>query len=173
MAGHAGVCQQGSPEQGLPAHVGLQCACLTVQAGQDVAPLGPGVEPGAVPEDVEEQIRVLPAVPVQRVVGLKHRDEGRLARLEGGDGRPALGNAPRTLPDARSPSTTSFDASLFKNFRLGKEASRRLQLRVDVINVANHPNFFINPNSSRTLGAFNFTATTRTFTPSNRATAST
>ncbi|MFN7922279.1 MAG: TonB-dependent receptor [Bryobacteraceae bacterium] len=88
--------------------------------------------------------------------------------IPGSDGQPALGNTPRTLPDARSPSTTSFDASLFKNFRLGRDASRRLQLRVDVINVANHPNFFINPNSSRTLGAFNFTATTRTFTPSNR-----
>ena len=88
--------------------------------------------------------------------------------IPGSETAPALGNASRTLPDARSPRTTSFDASLFKNFRLGKDANRRLQLRVDVINVANHPNFFINPNSSRTLGAYNFNATSRTFTPNNR-----
>ena len=88
--------------------------------------------------------------------------------IPGTETSPRLGNSPRTLPDARSPGTASFDASVFKNFPLGGDTRRRLQLRVDVINVANHPNFFINPNSSRTLGAYNYNATTRTFTPNNR-----
>ena len=66
----------------------------------------------------------------------------------GSDGAPKIGNAPRMLPDARSPALTSFDSSVFKNVKLGRDARRYVQLRVDVINVANHPNFFINPNSS-------------------------
>ncbi len=85
--------------------------------------------------------------------------------IPGTETAPAIGNAPRTLPDARSPSTTSLDASVFKNINLSHDGKRYLQLRVDVINVPNHPNFFINPNSSRSFGAYNFNATTRTFTP--------
>ncbi len=88
--------------------------------------------------------------------------------IPGTETAPAIGNASRTLPDARSPAITSFDASVFKNFRFTRDGKGYLQLRVDVINVANHPNFFINPNSSRTLGAYNFNATTRTFTVNNR-----
>jgi len=52
-----------------------------------------------------------------------------------------LGSAPRTLDDARWPTMEFFDLSLQKNFALGKNRQRRLQLRVDAINVLNHPVF--------------------------------
>ncbi len=80
---------------------------------------------------------------------------------------PGLGNAPRTLPDARSPSTLGFDTSMYKNLPFGKEGRFRVQLRVDILNVLNHPNLFINPNSSRSIGfgAFVYNAATRTFSP--------
>jgi hypothetical protein len=50
-----------------------------------------------------------------------------------------LGNAPRTL-DIRGPMQNYFDLDIQKNFRLGK-GRKRLQLRVDLLNVFNHPNF--------------------------------
>ncbi len=63
--------------------------------------------------------------------------------------RPAkgsLGNAPRTL-DIRGPMQRYFDVSFQKNFNmpfgLSKEGRRRFQLRVDLINAFNHPNFRI------------------------------
>jgi hypothetical protein len=58
--------------------------------------------------------------------------------------RPAkgtLGNAPRTIDAARWPTQQFFDLSVQKNFALGKDARRRLQVRVDAINVLNHPVF--------------------------------
>lgn len=60
--------------------------------------------------------------------------------------RPAkgsLGTAPRTL-DVRSPMQEYFDFSVQKNFAMpfiGNEGKRRIQLRVDLINAFNHPNF--------------------------------
>ena len=50
-----------------------------------------------------------------------------------------LGNAPRTLDKARWPTQQFLDLSLQKNFEMG--GKRRLQLRVDAINVLNHPVF--------------------------------
>jgi carboxypeptidase family protein len=58
--------------------------------------------------------------------------------------RPAkgtLGNAPRTIDDARWPTQHFLDLSLQKNFALGRNRQRRLQLRVDAINALNHPVF--------------------------------
>ncbi|HKX33073.1 MAG TPA: hypothetical protein VJ302_35660, partial [Blastocatellia bacterium] len=52
-----------------------------------------------------------------------------------------LGNAPRTLDQARNPTQRFLDLSVQKNFPLGKDGKRRLQLRVDAINVLNHPIF--------------------------------
>jgi len=52
-----------------------------------------------------------------------------------------LGNAPRTFDQARGPTQRFLDLSLQKNFPLGKEGKRRLQLRVDAINAFNHPIF--------------------------------
>lgn len=59
--------------------------------------------------------------------------------------RPAkgsLGNAPRTI-NLRAPMQEFLDLSIQKNFKLplGAEGKRRLQFRVDFINVLNHPNF--------------------------------
>lgn len=51
-----------------------------------------------------------------------------------------LGNAPRTLDNARWPTQHYLDLSLQKNFPLG-DGRRRLQIRVDAINVLNHPVF--------------------------------
>jgi hypothetical protein len=53
-----------------------------------------------------------------------------------------LGNAPRTL-NLRAPMQEFLDVSIQKNFNLpfGAEGRRRLQLRVDFINLLNHPNF--------------------------------
>jgi hypothetical protein len=58
--------------------------------------------------------------------------------------RPAkgtLGDAPRTLDNARWPRQSFFDLSVQKNFTMGRKGLRRLQLRVDAINVFNHPVF--------------------------------
>jgi hypothetical protein len=58
--------------------------------------------------------------------------------------RPAkgtLGNAPRTIDDARWPTQRFLDLSIQKNFQLGRDGKRRLQIRLDAINVLNHPVF--------------------------------
>jgi hypothetical protein len=58
--------------------------------------------------------------------------------------RPAkgtLGNAPRTLDAARWPTQQFLDLSIQKNFEMGRGGKRRLQLRIDAINVLNHPVF--------------------------------
>ncbi len=56
--------------------------------------------------------------------------------------RPAkgeLGNAPRTIDSARWPAFYLFDMSVQKNWQL--QEGKRLQLRVDAINLFNHPIF--------------------------------
>ena len=63
--------------------------------------------------------------------------------------RPAkgsLGNAPRTL-DVRAPMQRYFDFSVQKNFKFpfaDNEGRRRIQLRVDLLNAFNTPNFRFN-----------------------------
>jgi hypothetical protein len=52
-----------------------------------------------------------------------------------------LGNAPRTFDNARYPTQHFLDLALQKNFPLGGDGKRRLQLRVDLINALNHPVF--------------------------------
>lgn len=63
--------------------------------------------------------------------------------------RPALGTlgtAPRTLDGVRGPFQQNFDFSLQKNFAIGER--RRLQFRVDALNVFNHPSFAVTPNNA-------------------------
>lgn len=55
--------------------------------------------------------------------------------------RGTLGTAPRTLDGARTPTQHFLDLSLQKNFPLDGDGKRRLQFRVDFINVFNHPVF--------------------------------
>jgi len=55
----------------------------------------------------------------------------------------ALGTAPRTL-DVRGPMQRYFDMAFQKNFLIGGDGKRRLQFRVDLINVTNSPNFRLN-----------------------------
>ena len=50
-----------------------------------------------------------------------------------------LGNAPRTIDGARWPTMHLFDLSIQKNWRVGE--GKRFQLRMDAINVFNHPFF--------------------------------
>ncbi len=50
-----------------------------------------------------------------------------------------IGPWPRTY--MRNPGVNVTDLSLFKNFALGKEGARRLQLRLEMFNVFNHPQF--------------------------------
>jgi hypothetical protein len=54
-----------------------------------------------------------------------------------------LGNAPRTFDGARGPTQQFFDLAIHKDFPIGKDGKRRLQFRVDAINVLNHPIFRI------------------------------
>lgn len=58
-----------------------------------------------------------------------------------------LGNAPRTI-NLRAPTREYFDLNLIKDFSLdrliGGEGRRKLQLRVDLLNVFNHPVFQLN-----------------------------
>ena len=58
----------------------------------------------------------------------------------------ALGNAPRTLDGIRGPSDLFMDFSIQKSFRLGSE-KRRIQFRVDALNLLNHPTFRVFPNN--------------------------
>ena len=65
--------------------------------------------------------------------------------------RPALGTlgtAPRTLNGVRGPWQQYFDGSIQKSFRLGESGKRRLQFRVDALNVFNHPVFAVYPNNA-------------------------
>jgi hypothetical protein len=89
--------------------------------------------------------------------------------VPGSSTAPAPGNVARTLGDARSPNTTSFDASIAKNFAFFKEKRINLQLRADAFNVLNHPVFFLNPNS-RSTGVFEYLPSTRSFRPNPSAT---
>jgi hypothetical protein len=60
----------------------------------------------------------------------------------------ALGTAPRTLDGARGPWQQYFDGSIQKTFKLGESGKRRLQLRMDALNVFNHPVFAVYPNNA-------------------------
>jgi hypothetical protein len=57
--------------------------------------------------------------------------------------RGTYGNAPRAFDSARGPAQHFFDLSAQKNFSLDKEGKRSIQIRVDAINVFNHPIFRI------------------------------
>jgi hypothetical protein len=79
---------------------------------------------------------------------------------------PALGNAPRTLTNCRSPYMASLNASLVKKFQLGKNERRYVQLQIDALNATNHALFFFNPNSGRTaVNAFNTASLTNPSVP--------
>jgi len=52
-----------------------------------------------------------------------------------------LGNAPRVLPNVRTPEYVDADMSLFKNNYLGVHERYNLQLRVEAFNALNHPVF--------------------------------
>jgi hypothetical protein len=58
-----------------------------------------------------------------------------------------FGNAPRTLDYARGPFQHYADFSLQKNFKLGESGKRRVQIRVDALNLFNHPTFAVYPNN--------------------------
>ncbi len=57
-----------------------------------------------------------------------------------------LGNAPRTLDGVRGPFQHFLDISVQKSFRIG-EGRKRVQFRVDALNVLNHPTFAVIPNN--------------------------
>ena len=52
-----------------------------------------------------------------------------------------IGNAPRTIPDVRTPGYNNFDLSFFKNARLGSNERYNLQFRAEMFNAFNHPLF--------------------------------
>ncbi len=68
-----------------------------------------------------------------------------------------LGDAPRTFDSVRGPMKKYLNLSVQKNFYpFGKDTQKRIQLRVDAINVLNHPNFgFNNYGNGRMWGAPN------------------
>jgi hypothetical protein len=90
--------------------------------------------------------------------------------VPGTEAAPKIGNTPRTLGDARSPTTTTLDLSGMKNFKFFKDGKVSLQLRADAFNILNHPVFFLNPNS-RSSGVWDYLASSRTFRPKTSATA--
>lgn len=78
-----------------------------------------------------------------------------------------LGNSPRTL-DIRSPFKQYLDISIQKDFPMpwiGAEGKRRINLRVDGLNVLNHPVFFWNNlgNTPFGMGTFPTEITAETF----------
>jgi hypothetical protein len=69
--------------------------------------------------------------------------------------RPALGvlgDAPRTVDGLRGPWQQYFDLSVQKNFRISENGRRQLQLRMDALNLFNHPVFAFIPNSNSPTG---------------------
>lgn len=85
--------------------------------------------------------------------------------VPGSPGNPQFGNAPRTLPYLRNPATVTYDASLRKRFGLGGEGgARNVELRLDVINVANHPVFIFPANNNGGMFA-SFNTSTGQFVP--------
>ena len=91
----------------------------------------------------------------------------------------SLGNAPRTL-DIRSPRQEYFDFSISKDLPFfGKEGRRRINLRVDLLNAFNHPNFRYNNTGNTPFGMGTFPsettinstefATWQAFSPSTRS----
>lgn len=90
--------------------------------------------------------------------------------VPGTEAAPVIGNTPRTLGDARSPTTTTLDLSGSKTFRFLHDGKVSLQLRADAFNILNHPVFFLNPNS-RASGVWDYLANSRTFRPKTAATA--
>jgi hypothetical protein len=80
--------------------------------------------------------------------------------VPGAPGLPQLGNAPRTMPYARDPNTMFFDASARKSFRIRERGE--FQLRVNAINVLNHPNFLMGGSGTST-GAHAIYTTANTF----------
>jgi len=61
-----------------------------------------------------------------------------------------LGNASRTFDGIRGPVQQYFDGSIQKNFSLGGDGKRRLQIRMDLLNAFNHPVFRVGPNNTFT-----------------------
>jgi hypothetical protein len=83
--------------------------------------------------------------------------------VPGAPGLPQLGNAPRTMSYARDPNTTFFDASARKAFRIGERGE--FQLRINAINVLNHPNFLMG-GSGTSAGTHAIYTTANTFVQS-------
>ncbi len=86
-----------------------------------------------------------------------------------------LGSAPRTL-DVRAPMQEYFDLSVQKNFQLPHLGEKRkVQFRVDMINVFNHPNFRYNNTGNTPFGFGTFptelTTETEAFGAGTRASA--
>jgi len=80
--------------------------------------------------------------------------------------RPAfgnLGNAPRTLDYARTPTRQTLNASLFRELRPFSEKRRYIQLRVEFFNVLNRVTFMTNAVNSPQM--FNSLPQSRTGTP--------
>jgi hypothetical protein len=85
-----------------------------------------------------------------------------------------LGNAPRTLDGLRGPWNTFIDASVQKTINLDESGKRRLQIRVDALNVFNHPTFAFTPDNgggSDFMGSAPSTATLTTAAYNTWATA--
>jgi len=59
-----------------------------------------------------------------------------------------LGTAPRTLDGARGPWQQFLDVNVQKTFNLGESGKRRLQLRMDALNIFNHPVFQVYPSNA-------------------------
>jgi hypothetical protein len=78
----------------------------------------------------------------------------------------SIGNAPRTLPGLTGPSVQTLDVTVQKEWHVGSNEKRRLQLRVDALNVLNHPVFRLAGNVGggtdifQTYPSLNFTSAT-------------
>jgi hypothetical protein len=62
-----------------------------------------------------------------------------------------IGNAPRTL-SIREPTRRYFDLSIQKDFPLGGDGKRKINFRVDALNVLNMPNFYLNSRGNTPFG---------------------
>jgi Carboxypeptidase regulatory-like domain len=86
--------------------------------------------------------------------------------VPGSLGSPAFGNAPRTVTDCRSPRVVTFDANLYRRFRLGGNEKHYLEVGVNALNAFNHPVFFLPGNSNYSAyNAFNTASLTNAAVP--------
>jgi len=152
---------------------------VNVQSGQPFEPVlggsgywvSSGGGTGLNPAELQLRPNVVPGVPCistswrQNPFGVPYINWAAFS-MPGSLGAPALGDAPRSMTNCRSPRVVNFNGSLRRRIPLGKDEKRSLDIGVEVQNIFNHPVFFMPGNSDNSAyNAFNTASLTNSQTP--------